>query len=208
MRGRARLVYSAVTVGGLLAAFVAPSAGFTPNHPLRTDPGTIRVSTGTGPTAGPGRPDDRTYRTDAYRATLVDFAAVLGGAASVAPGGPLTTTAVASLPAAPALPAPTPAPPAPPARPAGLPAPAMAATDGALGGVWSCIRAHESGGNYAADTGNGYYGAYQFSEATWVSVGGSGHPDDAPPAAQDAMALRLQQRSGWHQWSTHARCGV
>jgi muramidase (phage lysozyme) len=74
--------------------------------------------------------------------------------------------------------------------------------------VWACIRAHESGGNYATDTGNGYYGAYQFSQATWLSVGGTGHADDAPPAVQDAMAQRLQQRSGWGQWSTHSRCGV
>jgi len=76
------------------------------------------------------------------------------------------------------------------------------------GGVWACIRAHESGGSYSADTGNGYYGAYQFSEATWRGIGGTGYPDDAAPGVQDAMAQRLQQRAGWRQWSTHTRCGV
>jgi hypothetical protein len=74
--------------------------------------------------------------------------------------------------------------------------------------VWACIRFHESGGNYATNTGNGYYGAYQFSESTWLGVGGTGYPNQAPPAVQDAMAQRLQQRSGWGQWSTYSMCGV
>ncbi len=77
-----------------------------------------------------------------------------------------------------------------------------------LGGVWACIRQAESSGNYADNTGNGYYGAYQFLESTWLSVGGSGLPSDAPPAEQDMRAQMLQQRSGWGQWSTHSQCGV
>jgi len=72
----------------------------------------------------------------------------------------------------------------------------------------TCIRAKESGGNYATNTGNGYYGAYQFSLATWRSVGGTGLPSQASAGVQDAMAQKLQQRSGWGQWSTHSRCGV
>jgi muramidase (phage lysozyme) len=72
----------------------------------------------------------------------------------------------------------------------------------------ACIRLRESGGNYAADTGNGYYGAYQFSESTWRSLGGTGYPNQASPATQDAMAQRLERRSGWGQWSTSSRCGV
>lgn len=78
----------------------------------------------------------------------------------------------------------------------------------APGGVWACIRRLESGGNYAADTGNGYYGAYQFRESTWLSVGGHGYPDDASPAEQDIRARMLQARAGWGQWSTASRCGV
>jgi hypothetical protein len=82
------------------------------------------------------------------------------------------------------------------------------ASSGSSGGAWACIRSRESGGNYRASTGNGYYGAYQFSDATWHSVGGSGHASNASPAEQDMRARMLQARSGWGQWSTAAACGV
>jgi hypothetical protein len=79
----------------------------------------------------------------------------------------------------------------------------------ALGGVWACIRQHESGGNYATNTGNGYYGAYQFALATWRALGGAGLPSNAPPAVQDAMAQKLQAIAGWGQWPQTSRmCGV
>ncbi len=79
---------------------------------------------------------------------------------------------------------------------------------GAPGGAFACIRARESGGNYATNTGNGYYGAYQFSLSTWRSVGGQGLPSQASPAEQNARAQMLQQRSGWRQWSTAGACGA
>lgn len=63
------------------------------------------------------------------------------------------------------------------------------------------LRQCESGGNYATNTGNGYYGAYQFSIGTWRSMGtGYDRPDLAPPAVQDNAAMALQARSGWGQW--------
>ena len=68
------------------------------------------------------------------------------------------------------------------------------------GGPWLALRMCESGGNYAADTGNGYYGAYQFSPSTWWWMGYSGMPDNAPPAVQDQAAERLMQRVGWSAW--------
>lgn len=58
----------------------------------------------------------------------------------------------------------------------------------------------ESGGDYATDTGNGYYGAYQFLLATWHRLGLSGLPSQASPATQDAAALALWQESGWTSW--------
>lgn len=77
------------------------------------------------------------------------------------------------------------------------------------GDVWACIRNRESGGNYAEDSGNGYYGAYQFSASTWRSVGGSGLPSSASPAEQDYRARLLQQRGGWGQWPSSSRlCGA
>jgi hypothetical protein len=69
-----------------------------------------------------------------------------------------------------------------------------------LGGVWAELRNCESGGNYAEDTGNGYYGAYQFAPSTWWSLGFSGLPSSASPATQDRAAAELQARSGWGQW--------
>ena len=71
--------------------------------------------------------------------------------------------------------------------------------------MWAELRQCESGGNYAIDTGNGYYGAYQFSAATWHGLGLSGLPSQAPPSVQDTAAVELQARSGWGQWPACAR---
>jgi len=68
------------------------------------------------------------------------------------------------------------------------------------GGVWQELRDCESGGNYAEDSGNGYYGAYQFALATWYGLGFSGLPSAASSATQDEAAQELQARSGWGQW--------
>ena len=59
------------------------------------------------------------------------------------------------------------------------------------------IAACESGGNPATDTGNGFYGKYQFTLQTWQSVGGSGNPAAASEAEQNrraAHALRARGR--------------
>ena len=66
---------------------------------------------------------------------------------------------------------------------------------------WANIRQCESGGDYSIDTGNGYYGAYQFDLGTWASVGGSGSPSDASPAEQDMRALTLWRERGWSPWA-------
>jgi hypothetical protein len=77
---------------------------------------------------------------------------------------------------------------------------AQASQPAPAGGVWAELRACESGGNYAEDTGNGYYGAYQFALSTWEGLGFSGLPSDAPPAVQDQAAEELQAAYGWGQW--------
>lgn len=41
---------------------------------------------------------------------------------------------------------------------------------------WDAIAQCESGGNWAANTGNGLYGGLQISQATWDSNGGVGSP--------------------------------
>jgi peptidoglycan hydrolase CwlO-like protein len=72
-----------------------------------------------------------------------------------------------------------------------------------LGGTFACIRQMESGDNYSEPGG----GAYQFLDSTWHSLGQPGTASDAPPWVQDAMAVALQQRSGWSQWTTAPLCG-
>jgi hypothetical protein len=62
----------------------------------------------------------------------------------------------------------------------------------------------ESGGNYQTNTGNGYYGAYQFSASTWSNLGYSGLPSNASPGTQNQAAEKLQAQSGWGQWPTCA----
>ena len=62
------------------------------------------------------------------------------------------------------------------------------------------LRECESGDNYQDNTGNGYYGAYQFSLSTWQGLGYSGLPSNAPPPTQDAAATQLEQKDGWSQW--------
>ncbi len=67
------------------------------------------------------------------------------------------------------------------------------------------LAACESGGNYSINTGNGYYGAYQFDLSTWRSVGFSGRPDLASRATQDEAARRLQAARGWSPWPACSR---
>jgi uncharacterized protein YabE (DUF348 family) len=75
----------------------------------------------------------------------------------------------------------------------------------APGGVWGALAQCESGGNPATNTGNGYYGLYQFSASTWRAMGGSGLPSEASAAEQTQRAQALQARSGWGQWPACAR---
>jgi len=77
---------------------------------------------------------------------------------------------------------------------------AAATGGGGAGGELASIRECESGGDYSANTGNGYYGAYQFTQETWEGVGGSGSPASASPAEQDAAAQRLMAQSGSSPW--------
>jgi hypothetical protein len=76
-------------------------------------------------------------------------------------------------------------------------------------GVWAKLRNCESHGNYGSNTGNGYYGAYQFSAPTWRSMNtGYEYAHLAPADVQDDAAMRLQQRSGWGQWPVCSRVAL
>jgi uncharacterized protein with LGFP repeats len=67
------------------------------------------------------------------------------------------------------------------------------------------LRVCESGNNYSINTGNGYYGAYQFNLATWRGLGYGGYPHQAAPATQDQAAHRLQAQRGWQPWPACSR---
>ena len=66
--------------------------------------------------------------------------------------------------------------------------------------VWAQLAQCESGGNPKTNTGNGFYGMYQFTLETWQSLGGTGYPYEADAATQTAMAKKLQAQAGWGQW--------
>ncbi|MGB0120998.1 MAG: transglycosylase family protein [Solirubrobacterales bacterium] len=68
------------------------------------------------------------------------------------------------------------------------------------------IASCESGGDPEIVSSSGlYHGKYQFSPATWESVGGEGLPSEASEAEQDFRAALLYHRSGPGQWPT---CGI
>jgi transglycosylase-like protein len=55
-------------------------------------------------------------------------------------------------------------------------------------------------GSYTSDTGNGYYGAYQFDKSTWGNFGGYNNPAQAPADVQDQKAWETYKRRGWQPW--------
>ena len=57
-------------------------------------------------------------------------------------------------------------------------------------------------GNYTSNTGNGYYGAYQFDKRTWGNYGGYELASDAPAAVQDEKAWQTYKARGWQPWPT------
>jgi hypothetical protein len=67
------------------------------------------------------------------------------------------------------------------------------------------IAACESGGNPGTDTGNGFYGKYQFTLQTWQSVGGTGNPAAASEAEQNQRAAVLYAREGASPWPVCGR---
>lgn len=62
------------------------------------------------------------------------------------------------------------------------------------------VRVCESGGNYRTNTGNGFFGAYQFTLSSWRAVGGRTLPHVSPPLEQDYRAVRLLHVQGRGAW--------
>src|SRR5690606_3391878 len=70
---------------------------------------------------------------------------------------------------------------------------------------WDAIAQCESGGNWASDTGNGFYGGLQFKPSTWAAHGGTGSPARASREEQIRVAERVLASQGLKAWP---KCGA
>ncbi|MGH3771942.1 MAG: transglycosylase family protein [Pseudonocardiaceae bacterium] len=72
--------------------------------------------------------------------------------------------------------------------------------------VWDQLARCESGGNWAANSGNGYYGGLQFDKATWSANGGgqfAPYPHQATREQQISVAQRVHNaRGNYRAWPT------
>jgi uncharacterized protein YabE (DUF348 family) len=83
------------------------------------------------------------------------------------------------------------------------PEPAPAANYASGGTVWDSLAQCESGGNWAINTGNGYYGGLQFSYDTWLAYGGGAYASTANLASREqqiAIAEKVLAAAGWGSW--------
>jgi hypothetical protein len=69
---------------------------------------------------------------------------------------------------------------------------------------WDALAQCESGGNWAMNSGNGFYGGLQFSPATWKANGGTGMPQQASREEQIRVAENVLRTQGIGAWPT---CG-
>lgn len=76
-------------------------------------------------------------------------------------------------------------------------------------GVWDRIAQCESGGNWATNTGNGYYGGLQMNMSFWHSYGGDEYaerPDLASREQQIVVAERARDSGrGYRPWPVCGR---
>ncbi|MFF3581595.1 transglycosylase family protein [Streptomyces mirabilis] len=75
------------------------------------------------------------------------------------------------------------------------------------GTTWDRVAECESAGQWSADSGNGYYGGLQISQADWEKYGGLAYAssaDEASRSQQIAIAEKLLDHQGLAAWPT---CG-
>lgn len=69
--------------------------------------------------------------------------------------------------------------------------------------VWDRVASCESGGNWAINTGNSFYGGVQFTTSTWAAYGGHAYAAQAnlaSKAAQIVIAQRVLASQGPGAW--------
>ena len=78
--------------------------------------------------------------------------------------------------------------------------------------AWDALARCEAGGNWAINTGNGYFGGVQFDQNTWERSGGLRYAQRADLATREeqiAIAEVTRARQGWGAWPTcSGRIGV
>lgn len=81
-----------------------------------------------------------------------------------------------------------------------------AAVQGAEALNWQALAQCESGGRSGlVDSSGTYGGLYQFDTQTWQSLGGTGRPQNAPPAEQTYRAKKLYVQRGASPWPVCGR---
>jgi uncharacterized protein YabE (DUF348 family) len=77
------------------------------------------------------------------------------------------------------------------------------------GAVWDRLAQCEAGGNWAINSGNGYYGGLQFNASTWKANGGGEYaalPHQASREQQIAIATKVRDnRGGYSAWPACAK---
>ncbi len=86
-------------------------------------------------------------------------------------------------------------------------APAADAAPSAGSVNWDAIAQCESSGNWAANTGNGFFGGLQFTASTWKAFGGSGTPQHASREEQIAVAEKVLDGQGIGAWPVCGKHG-
>jgi uncharacterized protein YabE (DUF348 family) len=115
-----------------------------------------------------------------YRVTLVDGRET---------ARQLVSQKVAKQPVTEAVTVGTKTPPPPPAPTGGL--------------NWDALAQCEAGGNWAANTGNGYYGGLQYNQGTWLAYGGGAYaqlPSEASREQQIAIGEKTYAARGSSPW--------
>ncbi len=182
---RVVVVLAAVTMVATVAACgsEAPETSEPASDPGPTAPGTVAP---TDDAAGSGAPPPATP-------TSLD--------------APASTTEVPPLPAQPA-PSPSPQPAASAADPPRPQGDASGVREFPSNAVWEALRQCQSQGDYTYVHPSGqYFGAYQFTVATWDRLANQRYtellgvlPSEAAPADQDRMAYYLWIESGHARW--------
>lgn len=80
------------------------------------------------------------------------------------------------------------------------------------GSAWDALASCEAGGNWAINTGNGFYGGVQFDYGTWLAHGGAKYAPRADLATREeqiAIAEKTLAVQGWGAWPVcSARVGA